>query len=167
MFRTPPFNHQPSVYTKRKQRTEVSTHTLKYITAFNQITMDDYGQIMLTVSIDSLAGKSGDWTSEGSLLYKACSTCSYNDPFVVALLKGRVSQQTLWPISNPFIEPHTVRDHKQQESQNTHKMHLCLRSFAQSGIELWVGYKNRTIALTITTKSQHLHVMLHRYKDTW
>lgn len=67
---------------------------------------------MLTVASDSMAVKSRDWTSGGPLLYKACGPQSHNDPFVVALLKGRVPQQTLWAISNPFTEPHTVRDHR-------------------------------------------------------
>lgn len=58
----------------------------------------NYCMHMLTVVCDSMALKSRDWTSEGPLLYKACGTLGHNDPFVVALLKGRVPQQTLWPI---------------------------------------------------------------------
>lgn len=76
--------------------------------------MNGRGHTLLTVASDSMAVKSGDWSSEGPLLYKACGTLGHNDPFVVALLKGRVPQQTLWPISNPFTEPHAVRDHRRE-----------------------------------------------------
>lgn len=76
--------------------------------------MNGRGHTLLTVASDSMAVKSGDWTSEGPSLYKACGTLGHNDPFVVALLKGRVPQQTLWPISNPFTKPHTVRDHRRE-----------------------------------------------------
>lgn len=78
----------------------------------NKKKLNSHRQTMCTVASDSMAVKSGDWTSEGPLLHKACGTPGHNDPFVVALLKGRVPQQTLWPISNPFTEPHNARDHR-------------------------------------------------------
>lgn len=74
---------------------------------------------MLTVASSSMAVKRRVWTAEGSLLYKACGTLVNNDPFVVAPLNGRVPQQTVWAISNPFSEPHTVRAHDPLQRNTT------------------------------------------------
>lgn len=74
---------------------------------------------MLTVASSSMAVKRRVWTAEGSLLYKACGSLGDNDPFVAAPLNGRVPQQTVWAISNPSTEPHTVRAHDPLQRNTT------------------------------------------------
>lgn len=72
---------------------------------------------MLTVASSGVAVKRWVWSAEGSLLYK--TSLGDNDPFVVAPLNGRVPQQTVWAISNPSTEPHTLRAHHPLQRNTT------------------------------------------------
>lgn len=103
--------------------------------------------IMLTVASSNTAVKRRVWTAEGSLLYKARGSLSDNDPFVVALLNGRVPQQTVWATSNPATEPHTARAHGPLQRNTTPT--ICtsawtiLLHLVSKCLQLRVGVRNK------------------------